>query len=643
MGKKDIKPKENLSDKKATEKSGKKSPIWFYGVMILIPVVFFVGLEVVLKYLNYGYDYTEFISITNYHKDKIFLNPDLPYKYFFNISKAPSTLPDGLDIQKKDNAFRVFVLGESSAAGWPYVPNASFPRHLKRKLELLYPENTIEVINCGISAINTYTIRDFVPGILQQKPDLIIIYTGHNEYYGALGAGSSVSLGYSRALVNTYIKLIDFKTTQLLQNIISGVYGVFSSSDEKDGEAGNETLMSRMIGESLIAYDSELFNIGVEQFNGNMDDILKMFKENNVPVILGTLTCNLKDQKPFVSVKDGNQAPAEDVFAQAKEEYANGNIENAKLLFLKAKELDALRFRAPNKINESIISLAKKYNYPVVDIDSAFKSNSPDGLVGQNLMVDHLHPNIEGYRIIGDEYYKEMNKLKLLPKGTRAKISDKKADSLLVTNFPFTKLDSTVAQMQVIILTGQYPFVPKGTLNYKMMSFKEKDIVDTIAVKVINKELKWETAHATLSDYYFYKGDYDRCIDEMQAVIAERPYYDLPYKDIITKLVDKELLNEAEKFLEKLYTVKADYFAYKWIGQVKLKMNKSDEALKYLLEAVKFKEADSQTWYNLGGAYFLNKQNDEAIAALQKSISLDPQNSLAINFYNQLSALTKKK
>jgi len=643
MSKKDIKPKENQSDKKVVEKNSKKSPIWFYGIMILIPVIFIVGLEVVLRFLNYGYDYTEFISITDYHKDKIFLNPDLPNKYFFNINTAPSTLPDGLDKQKKENAFRIFVLGESSAAGWPYVPNASFPRHLKRKLELLYPENTIEVINCGISAINTYTLRDFVSGILEQRPDLIIIYTGHNEYYGALGAGSSVSLGYSRALVNTYIKLIDFKTTQLLQNIISGVYGLFSSSNEKGGEAGNETLMSRMIGESLIAYDSDLFNIGIEQFNGNMDDILKMFKEKNIPVILGTLTCNLKDQKPFVSVKDGNQPPAEDIFANAKEEYAKGNIENAKRLFLKAKELDALRFRAPNKINESIISLAKKYNYPVVDIDSAFKSKSPDGIVGENLMVDHLHPNIEGYRIIGDEYYKEMNKLKLLPKGTRAKISDKKADSLLVANFPFTKLDSTVAQMQVIILTGQYPFVPKGTLNYKMMNYKSRDFVDTMAIKVINKEIKWESAHATLSDYYFYKGDYNKCIDEMETVIAERPYYDVPYKDLITKLVDGEQLDDAEVFLEKLYSLKPDYFACKWLGQVKLKMNKGDDALKYLLEAVKFKEADSQTWYNLAGAYYLNKQEEKALEALQRSINLNPQNRLAINFYNQLSAILKKK
>ncbi len=643
MGKNQIKAKENQRDKKVIEKSSKKSPIWFYGVMILIPVIFIVGLEVILRYLNYGYDFKQFISTSNYHKDKIFLNPDLPRKYFFNIKASPSVLPDGFDVQKKENAFRIFVLGESSAAGWPYVPNASFPRYLKRKLEILYPENTIEVINCGISAINTYTLRDFVPGIIEQNPDLILIYTGHNEYYGALGAGSSVSLGYSRTLVNTYIKLVDFKTTQLLQNIISGIYGWFSSSDEKGGEAGNETLMSRMIGESLISYNSDLYNYGIAQFDGNMNDILKMLKEKNIPVILGTLTCNLKDQKPFVSVKDANYPPAEDVFSQAKDLYQKGEVDKAKELFYQAKELDALRFRAPNKINESIINLAKKYNYPVVDIDSAFKSKSLNGIVGENLMVDHLHPNLDGYRLMGEEYFKAMTNLKLLPKGHQAKISETKADSILAANFPFTRLDSTIAEMQLMILTGQYPFTPKGTVNYKVLNYKIEDFVDSIAVQVINKDIRWETAHAALSNYYFLKKDYARCIEEMEVIIAERPYYDVPYKDLITKLVDSGLLNDAEIFLEKLYSLKADYFAYKWLGQVKLKMNKSDEALKYLLEAVKFKEADSQTWYNLGGAYYLNKQEENALAALQRSISLNPQNTLAISFYNQLSQVLQSK
>ena len=628
----------------SSSKNTKKPPKWFYLILILIPVVFVILLEIFLNIVNYGKEIEQFIAVSYYHPDKIYLNPDLPSKYFFNIKAAPSVLPDGFDKVKKENAFRVFVLGESSAAGWPYVPNASFSRQLKRKLELYYPGNTIEVINCGISAINTYTIRDFVPGIIKQNPDLILIYTGHNEYYGALGVGSTVNLGNSRFLINTYIWAKDFRTFQLIQSAISWFYRLFSSSDSDDYDnKKNETLMSRMIGESLITLNSDSYNSGISQFEGNFDDILSWFKEANIPVIIGNLTCNLKDLKPFVSVKTDELPAADEIYNNAQKYYNAGDIEKAKELFLYAKELDALRFRAPQQINNIIKDLSQKYNFEMIDIDSVFKSLSPNGIVGYNLTVDHLHPNIDGYRLIADQFYKIMEQVNFLPKGIKNKINTATADSILIANFPFTRLDSTIATMQLIQLTGQYPFVPKGTPNYKMLEFKIKDFVDSVSVDVINKDIRWESAHAKLSNYYFDKGEYEKCISEMEAVIAERPYFDIPYKDLITKMVEGNKLDQAMKFLIKLHQIKPDYFSYKWLGQVYLKMNNSVNALKYLKEAVNFKDADYQTWYNLGGAYFLNKQNEEAIKALQKSINLNPQNKLAINFYNQLSALDKKR
>lgn len=628
---------------KTESSKNKKTPKWFYIILFLIPVIFVVLLEIALRAFNYGLDYKEFVAIPKYHPDKYYLNPDLPYKYFYNIKTAPSILPDGFDIVKKENCFRVFVLGESSAAGWPYVPNASFSRQLKRKLELYYPENTIEVINCGISAINTYTIRDFVPGILQQHPDLVLIYTGHNEYYGALGVGSSVSFINSRFLVNSYLWLSDFKTVQLIQNTISWIYGLFSNISSSENDHDNETLMSRMIGESLITLNSNLFNAGISQFEGNFDDILSCLKDAGIPVLIGNLTCNLKDQKPFVSVKTDELPAAETIYNEAQKLLNDGNVDKAKELFMYAKELDALRFRAPKKINEIIKTLAIKYNFPMVNIDSAFNSHSPNGIVGYNLTVDHLHPNIDGYRLISDEFYKSMIKNNLLPSGKKQEIADSEADRILIENFPFTRLDSTIAQMTLIILTGQYPFVPKGTPNYKMINYKAKDIVDTIAIKVINKDIMWETAHANLSDYYFYTGDYEKSIREIDAVIAEQPYYDIPYKDIVTKLVIGNKLDQVESFLLKLHQIKPDYFSYKWLGQVKLKQNKPKEALEYLVEAAKYKEADYQTFYNLAGAYYLEGDINSSISAIQKSLNLNPRNQNAIKFYTQLSSLSKKK
>jgi lysophospholipase L1-like esterase len=626
----------NKKDSAKQQEHHKKPPKWFYLVLVLIPVLFFVLLECGLRVFNYGYDFTVFKVVTDYHADKLFLNPEIPYKYFYGTRSVPSALPDGFDKEKKTNAFRVFVLGGSSTAGWPYVPNASFPRQLKRKLELLYPENNIEVINLGISAINSYTLRDFIPAVLEQKPDLILIYAGHNEYYGALGVGSTVSIGSSRNLVNLYLWLYNFKTTQLLRDFISWVYGIFKDT-EKATEASNETLMSQMIGNSLIAYDSDEYWAGIKQFEGNLNDIIEMIRDKNVPVIIGKLTSNLREQKPFVSIKTDKFPAAEEVFLKATEELQKGNIEEARKLFLLAKEYDALRFRAPQKINDVISEIGNKFKVPVVDIDSVFRKLSPYELVGYNLTVDHLHPNIDGYRLIADTYYKEMKKRNLLPKGQRAELSEEKADSILKANFPFTALDSTLANFSIIVLTGQYPFVPKGTPNYKMLNYKMSSIVDTIAAQIFNKQVLWETGHSKLADYYLSQNDISGFLREMNTIIAERPYFDVPYRSVIVYLIDRGFVEESIPYLKKLHKIKSDFFTNKWLGQCYLKLNDYKKSLPYLQEAVKYSDADYQVWYNLAGAYYLDGKVDLAKYAIERSLQMNPKNPLAIQFFNQIN------
>ncbi|MGQ9642510.1 MAG: GDSL-type esterase/lipase family protein [Ignavibacterium sp.] len=636
MGKKSI----SRNDNPKRETNLKKPPKWFYLILFLIPILFFVLFEIGLRALDYGHDFTVFKVVTDYHPDKLFLNPEIPYKYFYGTRSVPSALPDGFDRDKKENAFRVFVLGGSSTAGWPYVPNASFPRQLKRKLELLYPENNIEVINLGISAINSYTLRDFVPAVLEQKPDLVLIYAGHNEYYGALGVGSTVSIGTSRNVVNLYLWLYNFKITQLLRDAISWVWGLVNKTDETT-ETSNETLMSQMIGNSLIAYESDDYKKGIEQFEGNLNDMIEMIRKKNVPVIIGKLTCNLRDQKPFVSLKTDKYPSANEVFQRANDELKKGNVSEAQKFFLLAKEYDALRFRAPQKINDVIVDVGSKYNVPVVDIDSAFRELSPYKLVGYNLTVDHLHPNIDGYRLIAETFYKEMKKINLLPKGKRANLSETQVDSILAANFPFTALDSTLANFSIIVLTGQYPFVPKGTPNYKMLNYKMSNIVDTLAAAIFNKQLKWETAHSKLAEYYLNKNDIENFIREMDAIIAERPYYDVPYRTLSAYLIDKGYIERAIPYLKKLDAIKSDFFSNKWLGQVYLKLNDAKTSLPYLQKAVQFKEADYQLWYNLAGAYYLNGNYELAITSIERSLQLNPKNPLAINFYNQIKVLKR--
>jgi len=95
----------------------------FYLTLILIPIIFFVLLETGLRIFNYGYDYTQWVSPT---KGKYVLNPDIAHKYFHNIDNVPYSNQDIFDEKKKPNTFRVFVLGESAGAGYPFIPIGAF-------------------------------------------------------------------------------------------------------------------------------------------------------------------------------------------------------------------------------------------------------------------------------------------------------------------------------------------------------------------------------------------------------------------------------------------------------------------------------------------------------------------------------------
>ena len=176
----------------------KKTPKWYYAVLILIPIIFLIVLEIFLRIINYGYNFDQWVDAG---QGKYIINPNIGRRYFTSGDFNPNTIEDAFDQHKKADSFRVFVLGGSSAEGFPFNPMGSFSRYIRRRLELVYPNTKIEVVNISMTAVNSYTVLDLMPGVLDQKPDLILIYAGHNEYYGALGVGSVQSYGSSRTII----------------------------------------------------------------------------------------------------------------------------------------------------------------------------------------------------------------------------------------------------------------------------------------------------------------------------------------------------------------------------------------------------------------------------------------------------------
>ena len=85
---------------------------------------------------------------------------------------------------KTPKIFRIFSYGGSSTAGSPWGHEASFSRFLEDELNAIKREGTsVEVINFGGSGYGSTRVFGLVKASIEHQPDLIVIYSGHNEMW----------------------------------------------------------------------------------------------------------------------------------------------------------------------------------------------------------------------------------------------------------------------------------------------------------------------------------------------------------------------------------------------------------------------------------------------------------------------------
>ncbi|MEO1575636.1 MAG: SGNH/GDSL hydrolase family protein, partial [Pseudomonadota bacterium] len=290
---------QGLSAPKSAPKTGSR-PLFFL-IALILPLAFFALAEMVLRVAGIGAYPPLFVPTENVDG---YLQPNeaVIHRFFTHFSQAPKVSIDTTYFHetKPDDTLRIVVMGGSSAAGFPYGKWASPAGMLKRRLRRSFPERDIEVISTAMSAMNSYALLDFTDEIIEIAPDAVVIYAGHNEYLGVLGVGSAYSSSQSPRL------------TRVIQGLRKlNLYRAIETALGRKVDASNAprgTLMARIAGERAIEYQSALYNKGVEQFRSNMSVALRRFERAGVPVYLGTLASNLRDQAPFDGGAPGDGA-----------------------------------------------------------------------------------------------------------------------------------------------------------------------------------------------------------------------------------------------------------------------------------------------------------------------------------------------
>jgi tetratricopeptide (TPR) repeat protein len=560
----------------------KKNPAIFYIVMAAIPILLLIVLEMALRALMDD-PITPLVLLREVDGRKFYqLNSRVGERFFRGgVAAIPEVYPEKFSYEKTQNTLRVFCLGSSTMASFPYELNARVSSLLRDRLQVAFPDKKVEVINAGMAAINSYAVGEFIRELVDYQPDLFVMYMGHNEFYGALGVGSTQTMGQHRGLIRAYLRLQKFRLFQVIQRLIQSL-----RKSEPQLNTANQTLMEGMAQEKIIPMQSELFTRGVEQFRSNLEDLIEVAKQHRAPILIGTLASNLRDMEPFESgfaperteadkqrwqrlFERGRRLQRADSLDAALHAYSQaGAIDDEPAIlhyriaelylarrdsshalqeFKRARDLDMLRFRAPSLFNDIIRESCKKFSIPVVEVEEILAHRSPHRIIGHELISEHLHPNFDGYSLMAKAFAGAIFASQAVKSDERSQPSP---DDVFFHEYSaVTEFDLAVGERKIERLISRWPF-RRGQFRASASFEGDKKVISLVEEYQSNK-ISWNEAHHQLAEFFHHRGDFERAIREYQAVVKVIPENDSPYTRIADLLIQKNQYARAVEVLEK--------------------------------------------------------------------------------------------
>jgi tetratricopeptide (TPR) repeat protein len=665
----------NLSVKQKLTDSG-ISPVKkraFFVVTVALPFVGLLLLEIGLRVFRYGPNMSLFITEEFGGKTYHVLNADVKFRYFADVDFSPNTSPDYFLVPKPTGTYRIFCLGGSTTIGFPYGPVGSFSSFLRDRLKAIFPNRQIEVINLGMTATNSYTAADIGHELVQFEPDLIIDYDGHNEFYGALGIASNASVGGVRFLTELYLQLVHVRTFLLLRSAFQNVGRLFSSDNPQE-QSG--TLMERLSKGKYIPLDSPEYRQALTNFKANLHELVETFNLHNIPLILSPQVSNLRDEPPFVSQSapglsvaaksrftsefdqgseywrsdkidsalrefrlatniDSARADAHYWFARSLDALAQSS--EAKREYIMARDQDQLRFRASSDFNMAIEDAAKGTNVFFAPLEEMMAGHSRGGIVGNNLILEHLHPRLEGNFLIAKEYAKLMREHGLLSTPEEWVQSDTIADETLWDNRPPTTLDTLAAEVRIDRLTSNWPFTKRSGIKDSLLL---KSTLGTIVTVLVEAQTTWERAHVAAAENYTKTGDLIAAEKEYRVLINQLHYNNSAYLALGQLYGLEKKYDKATEVLLHSLDVEPSYEAYDMLGTAQLAENRPEKAIPFFEHSFSFNGSPDQ---HTSAGFFLalskarSGRIEEAKTLLREILALNPTLRDARALLNSLS------
>lgn len=215
---------------------------------------------------NSGWQNEFFSSLFDWHEP----DPDLLWRFKANLdnplirTNSEHLLAEEIDLQKKNNIFRILLLGDSSPVGLGLESyRQAFGELLKSYLALNLSDRGVELINAAVSGYTSEQIVRFMElKGCRYNPDLVIVYCGNND--------ASVSGPVSDR------ELLQAQKMNFLRRYLSRLAGY--------------RVMRSLLADNLFkpSVNADLLKVRVEpeQFGENLKHLVQLSHRLNCPLVI---------------------------------------------------------------------------------------------------------------------------------------------------------------------------------------------------------------------------------------------------------------------------------------------------------------------------------------------------------------------
>jgi len=415
---------------------------------VLLGLSPFVAAEITFRALGWGRpDWGEDPFVGFSEVRPLFVLSEDGRQYVTDRTRLGYFRPEAFAAVKPADEFRIFVLGGSTVQGRPFSIETSFTTWLELALCAAQPERRWEVVNCGGVSYASYRLVPILKEVLAYDPDLIVLYTGHNEFLEERSYGHIKHL--PPAVRWLFEQVAQTRTYVLARRVYMQWSGRGKSAmldDRPILSAETDAVLEYEGGLAQYHRDDRQRQIVVEHYRYNLRRMIHLARQAGVPVLLVNPVSNLRDCPPFKNQHreglSGEQlARWRELFEEAGRHLENdigrsielleearriddrhaglhyalgqcyeiaGMIQQAKVAYIRAKEEDVCPLRMIEPLHQALWSVARRTGTPVVDVRRLVERESEHGIPGGYLLLDHVHPSIACHQMIAEALLAEM-------------------------------------------------------------------------------------------------------------------------------------------------------------------------------------------------------------------------------------------